>query len=301
MEKEIKKLIEENGPLTGSELSDSTGQDGLLLWRTCRLSKALTIRTVGTRYMRLDRRIDGFARLSPSILREFLTYSVVGNNQDHASLNRKADNIATHIEEVSKAKSELAYSIVSALENQLENELLISDNACVILAGDIVYNMAHDVPRPERSTGKLVRGSDMDLVFIVNDLFPKNSMARLDEAIYMEKYRLLTTPHIREEIDYVMKNLDRVREQVRFDTFRHKVACKILQEGTLLYGSEELFHAVKTMLKEHGVIRKLEAMERVAKEFRKEAEEFLLLEEPHKTEEERLYLFYPTEESEEFE
>jgi hypothetical protein len=141
----------------------------------------------------------------------------------------------------------------------------------------------------------------MDLVVIVNDLFPKNLMARLDEAIYEEKYRLLTAPHIREEIDYVVKNLERVREQVRFDTFRHKVACKILQEGTLLYGSEELFHTVKTMLKEHGVIRKLVAMERVAKDFRKEAEEYLLLEEPHTIKEERLYLFYPTEESEEFE
>jgi hypothetical protein len=301
MEKEIKNLIEEEGPLTGSEISDSTGQDGLLLWRTCRLSKALTIRTVGTRDMRLDRRIEGFARLSPSILREFLTYSVVGTNQDHPSLDRKVDRIASHIEEVSKAKSELAYNLVSALENRLENELRISDNACVILAGDIVYNMAHDVPRPERSTGKLVKGSDMDLVFIVNDHFPKNLMARLDEAIYQEKYRLLTTPHIREEIDYVVKNLDRVREQVRFDTFKHKVACKILQEGTLLYGSEDLFHTVKTMLREHGVIRKLSAMERVAKEFRKEAEEYLLLEEPHTTKEDRLYLFYPTEEAEEFE
>jgi len=36
--------------------------------------------------------------------------------------------------------------------------------------------MAHDAPRPERSTGKLVKGSDMDLVVVVDDLFPKELM-----------------------------------------------------------------------------------------------------------------------------
>ena len=79
---------------------------------------------------------------------------------------------------------------------------------------------------------------------IVDDLFPKKLMNRLDDAIYQEKYRLLITPHFREEIDYVVKRLGRVREQVRFNTFKHMVACKILQEGTFLYGSEKIFYAV---------------------------------------------------------
>jgi hypothetical protein len=74
----------------------------------------------------------------------------------------------------------------------------------------------------------------MDLVVVVDDQFPKASMERMDEAIYKEKYRLLITPHLREEIDYIVKKLERVREQVRFDTFKHMVACKLLQEGTLL-------------------------------------------------------------------
>jgi hypothetical protein len=45
-------------------------------------------------------------------------------------------------------------------------------------------------------------------------------------------------PHVREEIDYVVKDLDRVREQMRFDTFKRMVACKILQEGIFLYGGK---------------------------------------------------------------
>jgi len=40
------------------------------------------------------------------------------------------------------------------------------------IAGDIVYNMAHNVPCPERSTGKLVKGSDMHIVVVVDLLIP---------------------------------------------------------------------------------------------------------------------------------
>ena len=161
--------------------------------------------------------------------------------------------------------------------------------------------MAHDVPRPERSTGKLVKGSDMDIVIIVDDLFPEELRERLDEEIYKEKYRLLISPHLREEIDYIVKDLDRVRKQVKFDTFKHIVACKILHEGTLLYGNDELFNKVKMMIRERGVIKKIDAMEQKARNFRKEAIKFLLLEDSHKIKEESLNLFYPTEESEEFE
>ena len=90
MENKIISLIERQGPLTGSEILETVGGDGLILWRACRLSKILTVRTVGTRYLRLDRKVEGFARLSPSILREFLTFSVVGIQGDSS---RRTDPI----------------------------------------------------------------------------------------------------------------------------------------------------------------------------------------------------------------
>jgi hypothetical protein len=301
LEQEIIKLLEERGPLTGNEISNAIDADDLNLWRICKLSKTLAIRTVGTRYLRLDRRIEDFARISPSILREFLTYSVVGLSLDLAPLTQRAARIEAHIREVSKGKSDLAYNIISALANRFEQETPIKDHVCFILAGDIVYNMAHDVPRPERSTGKLVKGSDLDLVVVVGDLFNKRSIERLDEAIYREKYRLLIAPHLREEIDYVVKDLEKVREQVRFDSYRHMVACKILWEGTLLYGSEEIFHRVKSLLREHGIFEKLAAMENRANRFRMKSIEVLLREDTDTMREENLNLFYPTEESEEFE
>jgi hypothetical protein len=301
MEEEIVQLIEEKGPLTGSEIWDATKANELMLWRTCNLSEKLRIRKVGYRYLRLDQSIEGFARLSPSIRREFLTYSVVGLAKNLSSLNQRAKQISAHIEKVSKEKSELAYSTLSTLMEWCVDDLRMNDQVCCILAGDIVYNMAHDVPREERSTGKLVKGSDMDLVVIVDDLFPERLVERLDEAIYQVKYRLLTTPHLREEIDYIIKRFGRVRGQMKFDTFKDMVACKILHEGTLLYGSERVFHTVKALLKEHGVIQKLNGLERKAEVLRHEAEEYLLKEAPDLMKKECLSLFYPTKETDEFE
>jgi hypothetical protein len=301
LERKILQLIREKGPLTGSELWEATGEEGLLLWRACRLSPELSVRTVGSRYLRLDRRAEGYARLSPSILREFLTYSVIGLSQDPRSVARRARAVVSHIEEVSRWKSQLAYNVISALAGRFEHGATLNEHACFILAGDIVYNMAHDVPRPERSTGRLVQGSDMDLVVIVDELFPPELIGRLDETIYQEKYRLFITPHIREEIDYIVKDFNRVREQLRFDTFKHMVACKILEEGAFLFGSEAIFERLKSLLRDYGVLEKLRGMERQAQLFRIRAEEFLLREDPEKIGESGSYLFYPVEESEEFE
>ena len=301
MEKEIIAVLEDKGPLTGAEILDALGDDALFLWRACRRSKQVAIQTIGCRYLRLDSKIEGFARLSPSILREFLTYSAIGLTRDQDSLVRKANEIASHIREVSKAKLELAKNVFSTVLSRLENDVLIKEQACILIAGDIVYDMAHDAPRPERSTGKLVKGSDMDLVVVVDDLFPKELMERMDEMIYREKQNVLITPHLREEMDYVVKDLARVREQMGFDTFKRMVACKILQESTLLFGNQDLFKTIKSMLQEQGITEKLVRMEDQAAIFRRDAEATLLREDPEKIKNEGLYLFYPTEESEEFE
>jgi len=301
METELIRLVKEKGPLTGAEISKAMDNDLLLLWRCCKLSKNLAIQTIGRRYLRLDRRIEGFARLSPSILREFLTYSIIGLAEDPEALFQRANEINSNIEQITKAKSELAYTILSAVVDRFENSDLIGRQTCIIIAGDIVYNMAHDVPRPERSTGKMIKGSDMDIVVVVDDLFPKRLIERLDEIIYREKQDILMTPHLREEIDYIVKDMNRVREQMKFETFKHMVACKILQEGTLLYGSEDLFSTIKDMLRQEEVTEKLLAMEERARIFRMNAERDLLNKDPQKIRGEYQHLFYPTEESEEFE
>jgi hypothetical protein len=298
-EKRIIDIIKEKGPLIGSELISHFKKDPLMILRTCKLSPVLKVQTIGTKYLRLDRRIEGYARLSPSIMREFLTYSIVGFSDDPEPLDEKATLLTQKIVKISRSKFDLAYNIVSSLMTRLEYGA--KDKACFIIAGDIVFNMAHDVPRPERSTKKLVQGSDIDIVVVVMDEHAESIMERLDQEIYREKYSLLISPYAREEIDYIVKTVSTVREQLKFDTFKHMVACKILDEGTFLFGNKELFNRMKQMLVDEGISQKIKKMEETALVFRKRAEEKLLGDNPEQALHDNEYLFYPVEESEEFE
>jgi len=300
MEEEIINLISTRGPLTGSEIKKIISGDNLLLWQTCKTSSHLQVKSVGVKYLRFDRQVNGFARLSPSILREFLTYSVVGLADKPAPIEKKGEEIFSHIVQVSRAKMELARNLVGVVKAQF-GDAWPHEQICFILAGDIVYDMAHDVPRPERSTGRLVRGSDIDLVVILNDNVPDDLIKTLDSTLYQEKYRFLKSPSINEEVDYVVKKLQRVREQVHFDTFKHMVACKILQEGKLIGGNDGFYHEVMRLLEDHGVLEKLDRLQEVAIAFRKQEEAFLVQSDTKIINREDLYLFYPAEESEEFE
>lgn len=298
IESRIIAIIKEKGPLTGSELTANFDIDPLFILRECRLSKALTVKIIGTRYLRLDRRVDCYGRLSPSILREFLTYSIVGLSDAPIPQEEKAIQLTKKIETISKNKYDLAFNIVSSLIARFEYGT--KEKACFIIAGDIVFNMAHDVPRPERSTKKMVQGSDMDIVVIVKDEYSKELIKRLDDEIYEEKYSLLISPYGKEEIDYIVKNVSTVKEQLKFDTFKHMVACKILREGAFLFGNKELFKSIKQMLVEEGINNKILSMEEKALQFREKAEERLLGDNPEQALQDDEYLFYPVEESEEF-
>lgn len=301
MEERIVRLIEGKGPLTGSEIRDSLREKNFLLWRTCCLSENLHQHIFGTRYLRLDQRVDGYARLSPSILREFMTYTVVGVAGARQAIERRAERMVHHIREVSRAKLALAHAIVAGIQSRLVDRWPREERVCFIIAGDIVYEMAHDVPRPEVSTGELVNGSDIDLVVVADNRVPNDFLQELDQAIYQEKYRTLISPSMREELDYVVKNMERVEEQLRFDTFKRMVACKILQEGALLFGSRSLFEKIKARLVESGVEAKLNEMESQARVFRRQAQEHLLHNDPTRIIREDLHLFYTSEEREEFE
>jgi hypothetical protein len=258
------------------------------------------MRTLGVRYLRLDHHVEGYARLSPSILREFLTYTIVGLAGDPVPIGERARDVLVRMIGISQAKLDLARCFVDGVRNQFESTWA-EDQVCFLIAGDIVYQMAHDVPRPERSTGKLVRGSDIDLVVVVADEVGEDFIKSLDEAIYRGKYRTLIAPSVNEEIDYVVKRMERVREQLPFDTFKHMVACKILQEGMLLFGSRSIFDTIKTLLLETGVVDKLNDLETQAHAARKTAEEYLLRGVPGKIAKTDLLLFYSSEESDEFE
>jgi hypothetical protein len=321
VEKSIVSVVEERGPLTGSELREALGSAGFSHWKACMQSSRLVIRRVGRRYLRIDRKVEGYARLSPSILREFLTYSVIGLANDRAALDARAQTLATRIEEIGAMKFRLARRLVSdvalpflesagaepgglrQVHGPASEEVVPGsdeDRFCVLIAGDIVYGMAHDAPRPEKSTGRMVRGSDLDLVVIMDDTAPEELAKRLDDGIYQQKYRYLINPSLREEVDYTIKPLAKLTQQASFEGIRDMVPCKIIDEAALLYGSHRLFAAAKDLLVENHVPERLAAMELEAALARDKAERHLLERDEEFLAGEDLYLFYTSEETDEF-
>lgn len=268
----IHDALERDGALTGAELLEATDLEVFRLWRTCIDDDGLAWSVVGNRYLRLDRAVDGYARLSPSIKREFLTYTVVAPVDRDAELEQRADDLRAKARAISREKELLARVKLRGCLEEVRAEERAADAFCMIIAGDVVYDMAHSVDRPEPSTGKMVRGSDLDVVVIARDDAPADFLEELDRTIHREKYHLLTHPTYREEIDYLIKPLEKVRAQIRFDTFEHMVASKILHEGRYLLGSRPFFDELKVLLRQAGVPSKLVSMEREARAYRLDGE-----------------------------
>ncbi len=272
----VADILAQRGPLTGAELAAVGGFDNILdLWRACHVP-GVRLRTTGRRYMRLDHVVDGYARLSPSIRREFLTYTVAGLYGQHEIIEARAAALDREAARISREKLDLTRECVCMALAALPDEALILRQATFMIAGDITYQMAHRVPRPEKSSGRLVRGSDLDLIIVVADEMPEETARALDDAIYRQKHYLLTHPDHQEEIDYVLKPMEKVRQQLAFDRFEHMVACKILCECELLYGSPFLFDEAMRLVDDSGVRRKLDAMQAAAEAFRVDAERTLL-------------------------
>jgi len=134
MKEEIINLLNTRGPLTGSEIKKFISGDNLLLWQTCKTSNNLHVKSVGVKYLRFDRQVDGFARLSPSILREFLTYSVVGLAEKPDWIEKKVEEIYSHIVRVSRAKLGLARDLVEVVKPEFE-DTWPHEQICFVLGG----------------------------------------------------------------------------------------------------------------------------------------------------------------------
>lgn len=297
---DVVALVERAGPRTGAEVLASVGGEAFGVWRMCLTAPSLATAVVGRRYTRLDRRVPGYARLSPSILREFLTYTVVGLADDPSALEGRRREVEAHTVAVSQRKRDLAARLV----DEILGPFAAGPDAppfCVVVAGDLVYQMAHDVDRPERSTGMMVAGSDLDLVVLVDDDAPDELPGQLDAAIYAKKYQYLKHPAYREEIDYVVKRFAKLREQAAFDTFPRMVACKIFDESEHLFGDRALVEAGKALLAERGVVQRLREMERAATLERAQHVRRLLDSGAAGLDRADLVLFYTDDESAEFE
>ena len=290
MESDVVSVLAETGPLTGAQLVDRTRIEVLSLWQQCRKTPSIQLRTAGRRFLRLDKNVAGYARLSPSIRREFLTYTYAGLAGQTRELEAEVEALEQEICRISQFKLDTARASVEAAVEFLPHKDIILNKACFIIAGDVVYDMSHTVPRPEKSTGEMVQGSDLDIVVIVEDDLDPEIVNSLDGAIHKKKHLLLVND--REEIDYLIKSFSRVREQLKFDIFPSMVACKILDEGRFLHGNQAVYQEMKNLLEEHQIPDRLKALEDQAASRREEAEAQLLDDRTEHNGPECLNLFY---------
>jgi hypothetical protein len=268
----VRDLLATHGPCTGAELLDLVDLEVFPLWRACYTRPGIVMRRVGRRYLRLDKTVQGYARLSPSIRREFLTYTVVGLTGQMDGIAARCLELQRGFLRISQYKRELARNVIRRIVESSPNRERLRTHLCYLIAGDVTYGMAHTVERPEPSTGRLVRGSDLDVVIVSDEEFTAAERGVLDKRVYQEKWNMLVLPQVREEIDYVIKDVARVLAQLRFDSFRHVVACKILHESELLYGSAELYVRIKQLVSESGIPEKLARMQERAIRERQTAE-----------------------------
>jgi hypothetical protein len=290
IQEKILSILAEKGPMTGAQLLEHTQIEVLSLWQTCRRIPAIRFEATAKRFLRLDRNVPGYARLSPSIRREFLTYMFVGLEGQTEELAARAEAFRQRTKRISSSKRETAREAIISAIAPLPAKDPILEKACFTLAGDVVYDMSHTVPRPEKSTGEMVQGSDLDIVIVVRDDLSPEIVDSLDRSIHKRKHLLLVND--REEIDYLIKSISRVREQLQFDVFSSMVACKILDEAQLLYGNSSVFEEVKKLVRDHGIPERLKQMEQQAAKSRELAETQLLQADAEKHSSENLSLFY---------
>lgn len=295
---QLLQVIKEQGPLTGKDFVRETGLDIFEAWQFCAFSPFVITSIVGRRYLRLDQKVEDYARLSPSIMREFLNYTVIGLAGQEQAIGKLANKIAVDISAISARKIALARDTIARLVENHHAGPEIKATSCFIIAGDVVFGMAHAEPRPESSTGELVRGSDLDIITVTDGLSP-DLTEELDSIIYREKYTLLMNPASKEELDYIIKDLELVNEQLKFDNFKAMVASKILTEGQYLYGSKEIFDRIKDLIRLNAVAEKIATLETKAVLDRKNAEKELLGAPKSADREQLMALFYTTEEKEE--
>lgn len=295
----LMELLVKHGPLTGKELIELTGMDLFALWKCCNMNPKLIIRTIGQRYLRFDKQVEDYARLSPSIMREFHGYTVIGTEDQHSEISHKAEIVHKDIIEISRRKFKLALEVITRIVEGQTEPGLIRERACFLIAGDVAYEMSHAEPRPEVHTGELVRGSDLDLVVVTKDL-PDQIIKRLDTAMYDYKLYLLKSPIYREEMDYVIKDMNKVKTQLEFLDFKCMIASKVLHEAKYLYGSDDIYQEILELMHEKDISQKISRLEKKASVDRENARIHLLGNENPITDEVSMKLFYTKEEKEEF-
>jgi hypothetical protein len=295
----ITELLRERDPMIGKEIAAALPEIPMLaLWQACYQSRVLQVSHFASYYLRFDITREDQVRLSPSILRDFLSFSLFGLPGQRDQMIERQGTLSNMHREISREKIGLAQQVMKSLFLELPRE--IRSSMCAFIAGDLAYFLAHNEPREHLVSGEMVKGSDIDIVIILSDDIPESIQRKIDTDMIALKSYYLRHPQYRHEIDFITKRKSTMEHQFHYTDIHDKIASKIAYESMFLGGSLTLYMEVRDAMTATGVDRLIEADFDHALKDRKHAMQTLLLAPSDDIDEETRSLFYFSQERVEF-
>ncbi|HPE49037.1 MAG TPA: hypothetical protein PLR76_11595 [Hyphomonas sp.] len=292
-------FIAENGPQLGKELALALPDVPVLaLWQACYRSEAFHMSHFASYYLRFDVTRDDQVRLSPSILRDFMSFTLFGLPGQREQMIERQGTLANMHREISREKIAVAQLVMKQLFVSLGRE--VRSQLCAFIAGDLAYFLAHNEPREHAASGEMVKGSDIDIVIILSESLPDEIKTRIDAEMTALKSLYLRHPQYRHEIDFICKRKSVMERQFQYTDIHDKIASKIAYESMFLGGSLTLYMEVRDAMSRTGVDRLIEQDFEHALKDRKHAMRTLLNVPGDTIDDETRSLFYFSQERVEF-
>ena len=146
IEQRVITLLEEKGPRIGKELAAALPDVAVLqLWQACYSSETFRVSHFASYYLRYDITRADQVRLSPSILRDFLSFTLFGLPGQRDQMIERQGTLANMHREISREKIYVAQQVMKQLFISLGRE--VRSQLCAFIAGDLAYFLAHNEPR----------------------------------------------------------------------------------------------------------------------------------------------------------
>ena len=299
IESRFLQVLKVKGPLVGKELATELSDVPVLaLWQACFRSKSLLISHFASYYLRYDITRADQVRLSPSILRDFLSFTLFGLPGQREQMIERQGSLSNMHREISREKIALAQAVMKSVFLKLTRE--IRSQLCAFIAGDLAYFLAHNEPREHAASGEMVKGSDVDIVIILSDDLPDGVQQTIDAEMLRLKSIYLRHPAHRQEIDFITKRQSVMERQFGYGDIHDKIASKIAYESMFLGGSLTMYMEVRGAMSRLGVDKLIEADFDHALKDRKHAMRVLLNVDTATIDDETRSLFYFSQERVEF-
>ena len=298
LEHEILKALEAHGPMIGKELVEVFPDlPPISMWQACFQSQTMSVSHFASYYLRYDIGRADQVRLSPSILRDFLSFTLFGLPSQREQMVERQATLANSHREMSREKIMVAQQVASNVLLELGG--LDGDKVCIFVAGDLSYFLAHNEPREHEASGEMVRGSDIDVI-IVHDGLDEDAVERIEREMKAMKSFYLKHPRYRHELDYICKPISKMLHQLHYIDIHDKIASKIAYESLFLGGSLALYTSIREKMQTNGVDELIELDFEHALKDRKNATRALMAKASDEMDDETRSLFFFSQERVEF-